>query len=120
MTTPVSEQLNKAADYIEEHGWIAGEGWVGDNPSGKVCLEGAIQAAVGLKSVRRRGGPGPTRDINLCPAGLAFRSYLGAELDIEDPLYRWNDGQYRTAEDVVSALRAAAHIESLKESLTHA
>lgn len=118
-----SEVLNRAADLIEERGWRAGGGWNGDHGSG-LCLEGGIQAAMGVAV-----GPGYR-----CPAYHAVAQYL-AEQGNTRPLFIWNDrlpyyseatGEWlpsdqfadaraRAPRRVVEMLRACAVIEQSRE-----
>jgi hypothetical protein len=113
-----SEVLDRAADLIEERGWTKGAGgWQGD----RLCIEGAIHAAAGMKTH-------PVIDwplTNLCPAGLALRDHLSLGAFTHErrpwpdltgsPLSRWNDNA-ESAGEVIAALRAAAVIEEARES----
>lgn len=113
-----SEVLNRAAHLIEQRGWQAGgTGWPSpERPSGQLCLEGGIMAALGFEF----------RDVDedfwFCPAYAAVAGYLGLDQTPqqdgtlpEEPLYRWNDHEHRTADEVTSTLRAVALIEAAKE-----
>lgn len=83
----VKDDLLKAADYIDEHGWCQGDS--GD-ASGRVCLVGALEMTI---NDRRR----------LKSAADALRHSIGCSR-----LSRWNDAPERTQAEVVAALRAAA------------
>jgi hypothetical protein len=123
-----SEVLNKAADLIEERGWRPGGGWRGTAEKGALCLEGGIQAAMGVEV-----GPGYR-----CPAYDAVAAYIDSAA-----LWIWNDrlpypwpinpdadpaagrrypgGSRKAAlllagERVVATLRATALIEAAKEN----
>lgn len=119
-----SDVLNKAADLIEERGWVQGPGWDWDGRGGTpLCLEGAIGAASGIR------GADTHRPFNECDAGRAVRAYLDMTPNIapriewtaapnlsNSPLYRWNDQWHRTAAEVIEVLRATAVIEAARES----
>ncbi len=108
-----SEVLNRAADLIEERGWVRGEGWPGQEVYGgadntQLCLEGAIMAALGIDMTATLGG-----ELRECLAYQAVHRHL--ELDPMRRLYTWNDHPSRTAGEVVEVLRAAAVIEAARE-----
>jgi hypothetical protein len=110
-----SEVLNKAADLIEERGWVRGSaGWPGMGPG--LCLEGGMMAACGETFT----------SVNLfefwaCPAYRAVQEHLdltpgeGADHQPLSPPYRWNDAPTRTEAEVIETLRAAAVIEHARE-----
>jgi hypothetical protein len=114
-----SEVLNKAADLIQERGWITGgDGWADeDSQAPGLCLEGAIMAAAGLRFIG---------EVPQCPAYRAVADYLGDEVctlrvpacNYVSPtrLYIWNDESGRTASEVIEVLRAAAVIEAARET----
>lgn len=113
-----SEVLNKAADLIEERGWTTGNGWHGTAEAEGLCLEGAIQAAMGVAE-----GSGYR-----CDAYRAVSDYLG-----RGALFLWNDqlpylpgyagyvgGSRESSREhgrltVIATLRSAALIESARE-----
>lgn len=102
-----SEVLNKAADLIEERGWIQGPtGWIIAD-GGPLCLEGGIYAALGDVRGWFRS------EIEACPAYQAVEAYVG---DHFMGLWQWNDDHDRTAEQVIATLRAVALIEAAKEN----
>jgi hypothetical protein len=91
MTT--AEILNAAADYIEKYGHVTGRyggNFHGTREDGPACLSGA------MRSVAR------DRISEHWLALDALHRHLG-----ENPL-SWNDRHDRTADEVISALRAAA------------
>ena len=117
-TLPTSEVLHLAADEVQRRGWTVGNsGWMGAGWAGPVCIEGAIDAALG-----------GVRDTDphafwTCPAYRAVAAYLGV-VGIGGPrrsLWWWNDaydedGRYiRTAAEVIEVLRATAAIEASRE-----
>lgn len=107
----VSETLNKAADLIQRDGWTQGdEGWFRKQGQ-PLCLEGAIQAALGIRPYDTDDDDELEAWFGPCPSKQAVRDYL----EHERALYRWNDQQGRTQEEVVAVLRAAAAIEAVKE-----
>lgn len=103
MTEATSAILNKAADLIEERGWVGtnGEGWEVDGAP--LCIEGAISAAMGA----------PLSQVK--PPNAKWNDALR---------YNFGTGDFipaRTAEQVIATLRAAALIEATKENAeTHA
>lgn len=108
-----SEVLNRAADLIEERGWVQGNG--GFDGSAGLCLEGGIFAASGLgwtvaaEMAAREG---------TCPAYEAVLNHLsiGGDRSYGGRLWLWNDKPARTAAEVIEVLRAAAAIEQARES----
>ena len=107
----VSETLNKAADLIEERGWVKdGDGWAWDKPASPLCLEGAIFAAHSPEVTEFWH----SQHINECPAGNAVRGYL----NMNGELWQWNDRGLRTATEVIEVLRATAVIEAAREDDT--
>lgn len=112
-----SEILNKAADLIERYGWVQ----IGDTPNsnpwggaGKpMCLEGGILAAMGLEPTVNGLGDEQDAILTACPAYKAVQEYL----DHPYRLYRYNDKEGRTAEEVIATLRGAALVESIKENV---
>jgi hypothetical protein len=113
-----SEVLNKAADLIEERGWVQGGVNGIDDPwglaGGPVCLEGSIVAALGLKF---------RSALYDCPAYNAVAQHLDrkpmpADAPFHDSLWAWNDAPARTASEVIEVLRAAAVIEAAREQET--
>lgn len=105
-TLPTSEVLNRAADLIEERGWARGSGWPepGRPEDAPLCLEGAIQAAMGV-----------TFGFGFqCPAYEAVATYLQMRPSTMG-LFIWNDQRAGSADRVIATLRAAALIEAAKE-----
>lgn len=109
-----SEVLNKAADLIEEHGWIKGQGWPGEPyHTGKLCLEGGLLAAMGM--VYQDIADDERHDeFRACPAYQAVREYTGHD---GSSLWTWNDGR-QSAIEVIEVLRGAALVEAARESTT--
>lgn len=103
----VSEQLDLAADMIQQHGWGKGvNSWQASRGAG-LCIEGGIAAATGT---------GFRLDVLYrCPAYRAVMDYLGR--DAYMPLYVWNDDEARDEQQVVETLRAAAAVERTKEAI---
>lgn len=99
-----SEVIRGAIDTINRRGWTTGEwGVFGyESVASRVCLEGAIAAAVGLEEKTREiyaseedvpdncgtWGEWLSREIKVCPAAKAVRDYLGIG---EQFLSGWND-----------------------------
>ncbi len=119
----VAETLHRAADLIEERGWVRGSGWVTPSrASGPLCLEGGIMAALGLQLPDQILDDRLFAPLVTCPAYRAVSAYLEREEVTIMPsggmvgglLYRWNDESARTAAEVVEVLRAAAAIEQAK------
>lgn len=91
----VVDVLNDAADLLELYGWCRGRT---EDSRGRRCALGALGACAGL-------------NIPLFQAGnYALASYLVTEggkggSAREFSVVDWNDDPYRTANDVVTALR---------------
>jgi len=103
-----SEMLDLAADEIQRRGWTQGpNGW---SSTGPVCLEGAIAAVSGVRTVDLgEQVMYSTMGIEECPAFLAVRDYLGFRP------FAFND-RAESVEDVIAVLRAAAAVERAKEA----
>lgn len=110
-TAPTPQQvLLRAADIIGERGWTQGD-YI--NEAGCVCAVGAIRAAAA-----EQAGLDNFLDVldgdAVLPVGLsdaARRAELLAGAHVDDPfggLVGWNDAEGRTADEVVTILRAAA------------
>lgn len=129
----VASILNKAADLIEERGWIKGaEGW-GFARGSRLCIEGAIAEAMGLDGDPTWGHCTHVQAVNTSPPGMALREFLGDALwsvregyneatrkSMENHnhmpmLYEWNDKFHRTEPEVIEALRATAIIAAARE-----
>ena len=110
-----ADVLNRAADLIEERGWVRGN-W-GTHAAAPLCLEGGILAALG-----QRFASVDLQDLWECPSYRAVADYLalpytrepGENLATEEALWAWNDENTRTASEVIETLRAAAAIEQAK------
>jgi len=99
-----SEVLNKAADYIEEHGWCQRK--LGTK-EGRACANGAMWAAIA-------GNPLATfedHDVWRCQSEFfaesrkALANHLGlSRYSIPD----WNDAPERIADDVIYEMRICA------------
>jgi hypothetical protein len=116
-----SEVLDLAADHILGRGWLQFGGW-NDSPTGPVCLEGGIAAALGL-TAKDLETPEDVPDSESyyhafqdCPAYQAVKSYL----EIDHALFWWNDVFSRTADEVIEVLRGAAVVERVKEATLEA
>jgi hypothetical protein len=98
--------LLKAADLIEE--WGHSTFYLRDD-AGRMCLHGAINAAVTGNPFRPNDGRG-----HHCPVAAAAHEAIGNFLGsprLND--YRgadWNNAPGRTKDEVVAALRAAAQM----------
>ncbi|OZF40777.1 hypothetical protein CH296_00535 [Rhodococcus sp. 14-2496-1d] len=90
----ISEILARAADLIEEHGWMQGE-YVNDK--GCLCAVGAIRIAADGKVEGHFPSNAATQAIDLMAGHLDAGSVI-----------EWNDDVDRTQTEVVGALRAAA------------
>lgn len=125
-TIPTSEVLNRAADLIQERGWIAGSGWVKDGAAADepLCLEGGIMAALGMSVPHMFQDDNVLAPLFACPAYRAVSRYLELEPAGIDPaggftgqpLYHWNDRHPDgDATPVIEVLRACAVIEASRE-----
>ena len=97
MLTP-NEVLANAADYIEQHGWIQHNA---EDSRGQVCALGAIGRAAYAPGV-----PENERWDLYDEASDVMVDHLGRQI------IEWNDTPGQTAEEVVRAMREAAHVES--------
>jgi hypothetical protein len=86
-----SDVLNKAADLIEERGWLQGIHGLGTDRG--LCMEGGILAALGRSrdDCAFRGSQYGGR----CPVYNAVMEHLGRADYTEKPLWRWNDAEER-------------------------
>lgn len=97
----VIRRLNKAADYMEEHGYCKGTEM---DSRGRVCAYGAIN------EVMKKDGSGLREEVS-----YAFSDYLvenhpravGTERG-NYAIFSFNDVRRRRGKDVVRALRACA------------
>lgn len=105
------EVLNSAADLIERDGLHKGDYWPGQRdgtpcqPGVPCCVHGALAVASGLTVLPVVFPPLPAANI----LRWNLRNQQGVWVV---HLADWNDAEERTAEDVVTALRAAAEFES--------
>lgn len=103
---PEQEVLAKAAEYIGEHGWCQGRSM---DEEGRVCAMGAINAVLPI--------PHDIRDLHaearyLLAAAVArclLTKYIDNAPGRELTVISWNDDPSRTAEDVILAMKRAAH-----------
>lgn len=91
--------LNRAADYIEKHGWVRG---ASGEENGRVCASVALLKVCGLDPCD-----------GLCPERDAFVAARGFLVEVIGNLVvsQWNDAQ-PSGEPVIAALRAAAQAAS--------
>jgi hypothetical protein len=98
----LAEIYSRAADYIEDHGWIQHNL---EDPSGRVCLWGALRRVTGW--------------------GLDSASELSELINREmcqelaDSTTRWNDAPGRSKEEVIAFLREQAVKAGLSVPATH-
>jgi hypothetical protein len=95
-----SEVLDKAADYIDEHGWC--QKAMVDN-DGRVCAIGAIRAAVCMEEGVMMPWVSTGHQALTAATHLAEAAYDGLDY--------WNDAEGRTQFDVTNLLRKAAEAE---------
>lgn len=115
-TIPTSEVLNRAADLIEERGWVAGIAGFRPERGEGACVEGALLAALGL-----RYDETDLEAFFACPAYQAVARYLDRVPNYEVPggshtLWFWNDHIAKSGAVVVETLRACAAIEATRET----
>jgi hypothetical protein len=110
---PADKILNRAADYIEEHGWTQGE--YHNSEDNTVCTMGAInKLTLGRFYVDYLGGFRETALANRKRAVEAFVQHLGPSGQPyfgspESYIVDWNDDTLGlTEEQVVHELRIAA------------
>lgn len=100
----VSVVLRRAAQLIQERGWIQGDYYSGNSHTGRVCAEGAISAAIS-KEGRAHPHYLSSREQQLFSAAI-FR-VEGRFLDFGD-LPGWNDASERSRDEVIGLLERAA------------
>lgn len=91
-----SEILTKAADLIDEFGWMQGEYY---NEKGCLCAVGAIRVAADGYVEGAFPSEAATRAIDLVAVHLDTSSVI-----------EWNDDFDRTQAEVVAKLRAVAEV----------
>lgn len=107
----IANILDKAAEYVEQYGWIQhalyDEAQAQSTPRAecRVCAIGAILAATyGIPSY-------PVFEKDRKPVEMLAETALCDFVNADHgtaTVPQWNDGEYRTAEDVVMAFRGAA------------
>lgn len=121
MTDDTSEILDKAADELLIRGWVrGGEGWVDHNtgPNQPVCVEGALQAAIGLMHTSSEfyTHPAYKRVEDAVVTNESVVSVAtGHALNVVSP-YLWNDHVAKDAGEVIELLRGLAKQEREKET----
>jgi hypothetical protein len=120
----VSEDLEAAYAYLDEHGWC--QGAAQPNSDGNVCIEGAIAAVTmghpALWSVRS-GDPGmyfkrsgelihypDAQDVKrheACIYALINAAPQRRDIVLNDQIYPYNDHESTTVEDVKLLLKRA-------------
>lgn len=104
----LSEQLDAAADLIEERGWIKGPAGWGYHRDGGLCIEGAILGVLNT-TWSARG----EETLLSCPMYKAVADFVN--LDEGMRLYTWNDYHAISQNHVVAVLRTTAALERLAE-----
>jgi hypothetical protein len=92
--------LWKAAEYLEEYGWIQGTGFSDrylTRPA--ACAMGAIEMAANAST--------KSYDLLWVSAMDRMQNYLHGER-----IHSWNDAEGRTKEEVIDTLRQAATAQS--------
>lgn len=117
----LDEQLELAADLIEERGHTTGgDGWpYPDDTTSQLCFEGGLMAALEIDTYFLSEARAA---MMACPAYRAVRQYMVAHemLGSNQQTYQWNDGSRfagdspRTADEVTSLLRTVAKEERVK------
>jgi hypothetical protein len=104
------ELLRKAADYMAEHGHTKGA--FVDEGTGRVCADGAIQAAGDwvsingisvMESARRLLANQVREDLGRDPVSDPVSAGV-----VQEVIWDYNDRDETTAEDVILALKRAA------------
>jgi hypothetical protein len=123
----VTQDLQGAYDYLEEHDWCQQSFSDGGN---KVCLDGALRKSIGVGYSDLDGGSmwGELTDENRYSAAVRrLADVVRAEPDFDPTarllglidfdatrgysrvVWRWNDAKHRTFEDVKLILKKAIH-----------
>ncbi|MEO3771382.1 hypothetical protein [Micromonospora sp. B9E7] len=118
----LADLLRTAALYLRRHGWHQGTYYAHttDNPTPPACAAGAIGIACAGHKVEHFSQLDPDALADYLAALGVFVDYLdttapvflidedGYLLDEHTSPYSWNDDPARTAEQVITALEAAA------------
>jgi hypothetical protein len=104
-----SDVLNRAADIIQERGWVqGGAGWFVESlpADAPLCAQGALRAACHEATDDHREWYRLYFDVT--------KPIVAAHVG-EPIVFSWNDKPGRTAGEVIEALRACALIEAARE-----
>lgn len=118
MSTETADILDEALDFLRRNGWIQGD-YInqqqiddGEGPGDcACCARGAINMAAGGPPDNDYL-PGAEAASNAVLTWLLISGALGETLSLPE----WNDAPGRTADDVMSALAAAAQAERERTS----
>lgn len=94
----MSETFDRAADYIDTHGWLQGSYC---NEEGNVCAEGAIRKVI-------LGDGDETWRIKYTDAAKSLQIYLVKYQELDTNVPQFNDNPDRTQGEVTDFLRSAA------------
>lgn len=110
-----AETLFKVADYMATHGATIGPGgWVWE-AEGRVCVEGAFLAVLGISSDTVRAAGVLTRKHSVIRAHPAYRA-LSEHVGLSGSKYlcSWND-RVADPDHVLATIRECAEKELIKE-----
>lgn len=99
----LSEQLERTADYIEQHGHTKG---VLENSDGAVCAVGAVLKAVGC-NVNVYQPVVRAVELYIAPPNVSFSAWRNVVV--------WNNAPERSPQEVIDAFRGAAKQQRIKE-----
>jgi hypothetical protein len=114
----VADVLAETREYIEEHGWIAGELILGQ----RVCIMGGVVASQGWFDEKRNVQPEKIGSVNevlyavwkvLFPEGVTeetLRRVRGSLTETSSQVVRWNDTEPTTEQDVLDVLAKAEKV----------
>lgn len=105
--------LLSAISLLETKGWTQITGWPGQDRQGRLCIEGALMAALGLDFRDDQQGEENLEELRQCPAYQAVRT----QADIQGQLWTWNDERGRTKEEVLSILEQTLMGELISEGV---
>lgn len=106
-SNPVSDILLKAADLLEKHGLAKFQRM---DINGSMCFLGAVQAAqFGISDQIKYGGDSDlTLEVSEAVASL-LKLRKGHAPDTRQAVADWNNHPERTSQQVIDAMRQAAH-----------
>jgi len=110
MSAETAAILDKAADVIERNGLHKGTYASGALVGGGAFTDKCCCARGAINMAANGNNPWETSEASEL-AHDALCTYLGISGNVDQSVADWNDNEYRTAEQVITALRGAAQAE---------